>query len=184
MTFLGENSETSTRVRFAGPADARAIGRLYVRAYTPNKTGTASDHYPFPQIMEEDRVSDLIMSGTVIWVVAEKQDGTIVGSAAAVRNIGARPDRIAEIFGVVVDQGCRRGGVGSTLLQKLKGDLERSSEFILCEARTAEAGGWKAARNAGFQPGWLRTICPFNASRFRVNGAHRVLELERDDTPS
>jgi len=139
-------------VRFAKPADAKAISQLYVRTYTPTGGGAAHEHYPFPQIMEEDKVIDLITGGTVIWVVAEVPDGTIVGSAAAVRNIGGQQDRIAEIFGVAVEQTCRRRGVGSTLLQKLQTELTGIAEFVLCEARTDEAGGWKAARNAGLQP--------------------------------
>ena len=38
------------------------------------------------------------------------------------------------------------------MLQKLQAELARIAEFTLCEARTAEAGGWKAARNAGLRP--------------------------------
>jgi GNAT superfamily N-acetyltransferase len=112
----------------------------------------AREHYPFPQIMEEETVIELITGGTVVWVVAEARDGTIAGSAAAIRNIGGQQDRIAEIFGVAVEQNCRRQGVGSALLRKLRTELASISEFVLCEARTAEAGGWKAARNAGFRP--------------------------------
>lgn len=139
-------------MRFAEPVDAKAISDLYVRTYTPREGGAAHDHYPFPQIMEEDAIIDLIASGKVLWVVAEAPDGHIIGSAAAVRNIGGPQDQIAEVFGVVVDQSCQRQGVGSCLLQRLRNELAAIAQFILCEARTAEAGGWKAARNAGFRP--------------------------------
>ncbi len=139
-------------VRFAKPADAQTISQLYVRTYTPAGGGTAQQHYPFPQIMERDKVVELILSGTVVWVVAEARDGAVIGSAAAVRNIGAPNDRIAEIFGVAVEQTWQRQGVGSALLKQLQIDLANIADFVLCEARTAEAGGWKAARNAGLQP--------------------------------
>jgi N-acetylglutamate synthase-like GNAT family acetyltransferase len=145
-------SERPIHVRLAEPKDAGAISELYVRTYTPREGGVAREHYPFPQIMEEEEVIKLMTGGTVLWIVAEAADDTIAGSAAAVRNIGGQQDRIAEIFGVAVEQTCRRRGVGSTLLQKLRSELSGVAEFILCEARTAEAGGWKAARNAGFQP--------------------------------
>jgi ribosomal protein S18 acetylase RimI-like enzyme len=145
-------AEPPVHVRFAKAEDAEAICQLYIRTYTPRGGGTAREHYPFPQLMEEEKVIELITGGTVAWVVAEAPDGAIAGSAAAVRNIGGQQDRIAEIFGVAVDQNYRRQGVGSTLLKELQTELTNIAEFILCEARTAEAGGWKAARNAGFRP--------------------------------
>ncbi len=94
----------------------------------------------------------MIRGGEVVWVVAEAPDGAVIGSAAAVRNIGAESDRIAEVFGVVVDTDRRYRGLGSALLRRLVEELADSAEFILCEARTVEAGGWKVARNAGFLP--------------------------------
>src|SRR5262249_54517240 len=41
---------------------------------------------------------------------------------------------------------------GSALVGGLVDELAGSSNFILCEARTDDAGGWKVARNAGFIP--------------------------------
>jgi hypothetical protein len=145
---------TSARhtVRRATPADAQAISALYVRVYTPAKGGDARDYYPFPQIMSPDGVAAMIAGGKVVWLVGEAPDGTLVGSAAAMRNIGDAPDQIAEVFGVVVDAAHRYGGLGSALVGGLVDELAGSSNFILCEARTDDAGGWKVARNAGFVP--------------------------------
>jgi ribosomal protein S18 acetylase RimI-like enzyme len=142
-------------VRRATPADAQAISALYVRVYTPAKGGDARDYYPFPQIMSPDGpdgVAAIIAGGKVVWLVGEAPSGTLVGSAAAMRNIGDAPDQIAEVFGVVVDAGHRHGGLGSALVGGLVDELANSSNFILCEARTDDAGGWKVARNAGFVP--------------------------------
>jgi len=138
-------------VRRATPADAQAISALYVRAYTPANGGDARDYYPFPQIMSPDGVAAMIAGGKVVWLVGEAPGGTLVGSAAAMRNIGDAPDQIAEVFGVVVDATHRHGGLGSALVGGLVDELA-GSKFILCEARTDDAGGWKVARNAGFVP--------------------------------
>src|SRR5262245_40519062 len=139
-------------VRRATPADAQAISALYVRIYTPAKGGDARDYYPFPQIMSPDSVAAMIAGGKVLWLVGEAPGGTLVGSAAAMRNIGDAPDQVSEVFGVVVDAAHRHGGLGSALVGGLVDELAGSSKFILCEARTDDAGGWKVARNAGFVP--------------------------------
>src|SRR5262247_1536665 len=139
------------QVRFAQRVDAGAISQLYLRTYTPSDGSPARDHYPFPQLMDEEKVAALIEGGTVVWVVAELK-GVLIGSAAALRNMGGPRDRVAEIFGVAVDKTYRRKGVASVLLQALRTGLVDVADFILCEARTAEAGAWKAAQNAGLQP--------------------------------
>jgi hypothetical protein len=102
--------------------------------------------------MSLDGVAAMIAGGQVVWLVGEAPGGTLVGSAAAMRNIGDEPDQIAEVFGVVVDAAHRRGGLGSALVGGLVDELAGSSKFILCEARTDDPGGWKVARNAGFLP--------------------------------
>lgn len=139
-------------VRRATPADAQAISALYVRIYTPAGGGNARHYYPFPQIMSPDAVAAMIAGGKVLWLVGETPSGAIVGSAAAVRNIGNVLDQIAEVFGVAVDPAHRNGGLGSALVGGLVDELAGAAEFILCEARTDDAGGWKVARNVGFLP--------------------------------
>ena len=153
---------------------------MYVRIYTPAKGGDARDYYPFPQIMSPDGVAALIAGGDVVWLVGEAPDGTLVGSAAAMRNIGDASDQISEVFGVVVDAAHRHGGLGSALVGGLVDELAGSSKFILCEARTDDAGGWKVARNAGFVPvgyGHTPTPCRWGSSRWclpAAGGEHRV----------
>ena len=136
-------NESTCTLRLAGPEDAVAISQLYVQSYTPQGGGDARDYYPFPQIMDPDSVAGLIGSGEVAWVVSQAAGGAIIGSAAAVRNIGDVSDRIAEVFGIVVDLERRYRGTGSALLRRIVEELSHSADFILCEARVAEAGGWK-----------------------------------------
>jgi ribosomal protein S18 acetylase RimI-like enzyme len=139
-------------IRAALPADAPSISELYVRTYTPNDAGHARDYYPFPQIMDPYCVIQLLKSNKITWLIAVVPGGQIIGSAAAVQNIGGENDRIAEVFGVAVAQNLRLHGVGSALLRTLVDRLRKAAEYVFCEARTAEPGGWKVARNAGFLP--------------------------------
>jgi ribosomal protein S18 acetylase RimI-like enzyme len=139
-------------VRRAAPVDASAISELYKRIYTPVGGGDAHDNYPFPQIMNPDCVAAMMAAGDVVWLMGEAPNGVVVGAAAAVRNIGDTRDRISEVFGVVVDVEYQCGGLGSALVNALVDELSNTAEFILCEARTHEPGGWKVARNAGFRP--------------------------------
>jgi ribosomal protein S18 acetylase RimI-like enzyme len=140
------------KVRRAIPADAPAISELYRRIYTPVGGGDARDCYPFPQIMDPDCVAAMVAAGDVVWFLGEDAGGVLVGAAAAMRNIADTHDQISEVFGVVVDAGYRFSGLGSALVNALVDELSSTAEFILCEARTYEPGGWRVARNAGFRP--------------------------------
>ena len=146
-----QTSQAPFTIRSAQSADAPLISELYVRVYTPTGPGQAQDCYPFPQIMAPDGVIRLLNSNNVVWLVAVA-DGQIIGSAAAVQNIGGGKDRIADVFGVAVASDLRLRGVGSALLRTLVDRLREVAEYVFCEARTAEPGGWKVARNAGFIP--------------------------------
>jgi ribosomal protein S18 acetylase RimI-like enzyme len=139
-------------VRRATAEDAQAISTLYARIYAPAGSGDARDYYPFPQIMSPEGVASMIGGGDVMWLVGQAPGGALAGSAAAKRNIGDAGDQIAEVFGVAVDPAHRHGGLGTALVGGLVDELADASEFILCEARTDDAGGWKVARNAGFVP--------------------------------
>jgi len=142
---------TEIHVRQADPADAARISVLYEEAYKSPDGGKASDNYPFPQILEPRWVAQAISDGWVHWVVAER-DGQIIGSAAAVRNIGSAEDRVAEVFGVVVREDARGAGCARRLLANLYEGLGDGPQFVLCESRTALTAGWKVARGGKFYP--------------------------------
>jgi GNAT superfamily N-acetyltransferase len=145
-----EEVSRAVSVRSAQPSDAYGIRDLYVRTYTPETGGDARDFYPFPQIMDPEKLKSLVIDGGIEWVVVEAPGGQIVASAAAVKNIGSNEDQIAEVFGIAVDKRARSHGAATAMLRRLVERLTPAAKFILCEARTAEAGGWKVARNAGF----------------------------------
>lgn len=150
-SFARDNPTRPLSIRRAVVEDAQDITLLYVQAYTPSGGGDPRLHYPFPQIFHAEWVADAVVRDSIAWCVAEDA-GRVVASAAALRNIGGPLDQIAEVFGIVVSDSFRRRGVGTQLLRFLCNELAPTARFILCEARTAEPGGWKSARNCGFMP--------------------------------
>jgi GNAT superfamily N-acetyltransferase len=137
--------------RAARPVDAPAVSALYDAEYRPPGGGDARDNYPFPQFLEPDWVASAVGRDEICWIVAEL-DGRVVGSAGAMRNIGTPADRVAEVFGIVVDHEVRGRKIGCGLLHYLYETLADQVEVTLCEARTGDARGWKVARSAGFHP--------------------------------
>jgi GNAT superfamily N-acetyltransferase len=137
--------------RAARPGDASRISSLYHEEYRPEGGGDARDHYPFPQFLEPDWVATAVRREEICWIVAELL-GRVVGSAGAMRNIGSALDRVAEVFGIVVDRGVRGRGIGNGLVDYLYEALGDEVDVTLCEARTGDARGWKVARHSGFDP--------------------------------
>jgi L-amino acid N-acyltransferase YncA len=138
-------------IRPATPGDARLITQLYEEAYRPTDGGSAREHYPFPQILDVDRVAHAVKHQGVYWVVAA-ESGRVLGSAAALKNIGTAKDRVAEVFGIVVAADARKQGIGGSMLRYLRKALEDQASFILCESRTAVSAGWKVPKANGFLP--------------------------------
>lgn len=132
-------------------ADAVSVCALYDEEYRPAGGGDPREHYPFPQLLEIDWVAGAACNPSLCWVVAEVA-GRVVGSAAAVRNIGSPEDRVAEVFGIVVCRDARGLGIGAGLLGYLDAALGNHAAVVLCEVRTADERGWKVARRCGFEP--------------------------------
>ncbi len=144
-------SECGLSFRSVRPDDAPQICALYEAEYRPPEGGDARDHYPFPQFMEPAWVASAVERDDICWIVAE-QAGLVAGSAGAMRNIGSPADRVAEVFGIVVDHQVRGRKIGSGLLDNICQALGDEVDVILCEARTGDAHAWKVARHAGFHP--------------------------------
>jgi GNAT superfamily N-acetyltransferase len=139
------------KLRYASPGDANDISHLYKQAYAPPGGGLAHEHYPYPQLLMPDHlVRTYLNHPNICWIVAD-WGGELVGSAAAQRNIGTIDDRVSEVFGIVVSEDHRGKGYGTKLLAHLCEELRDQTEFILCEARTAEYG-WRIAEKVGFHP--------------------------------
>ena len=144
-------SRAAVQIRPATPADASLIAGLYRDAYTPPSGGNAREHYPFPQFLNKDWVSEAVARANVCWMVAQV-DERIVGSAGALRNIGSDADRVAEVYGIVVAPQFRGQRIGRGLLDELCRELADHPQFVLCESRTAVPAGWRVARTCGFRP--------------------------------
>lgn len=145
----------ATVMRTASPADSPSICRLYAEAYRPPEGGDPRTCYPFPQFLDPDCVARLVTSEAIRWFVAEAA-GRIIGTVGAVVNIGTAADRVAECFGLVVDQQFRFHCIGSELFSLLCRSLAEAGEgdFMMAEARTAppEDGRW----SDGVPPGYRR----------------------------
>jgi len=140
-------------IRRALPADAEGISRLYTIAYRPDNGGDPRACYPFPQVLDPAAVARIVTNGQIRWFVAEVGND-IVGSVGAVVNVGADEDRIAECFGLVVDEQWRLQDIGSDLFAHLCRSLTKEGEalFLIAETRTAHPGGWKVVSRFGFAP--------------------------------
>ena len=133
------------------PGDADDLSALYDEAYRPADGGDPRDHYPFPQLLEPDWVARGVLLPSICWIVAEL-GGAVVGSAAAVRNVGDHDDQVAEVFGIVVRRDAQGLGIGAQLLTHLDDALGDDVAVVLCESRTGDIRGWKIARRCGFEP--------------------------------
>jgi len=133
------------------PADATTVCSQYDEEYRPAGGGDPRDYYPYPQLLDPGWVSRAALEPALCWMVAEL-GGVVVGSAAAVRNIGTGDDRVAEVFGIVVRRAARGHRIGAGLLARLDAALGDDVAVVLCEARTGDERGWKVARSCGFMP--------------------------------
>ncbi len=140
-------------LRTARPDDAQAISRLYHDAYMPADGSDPRKCYPFPQFLEPEWLESILKGDTICWLVAEIED-KIVGTMGAVVNIGNQEDKVAECFGFVVDKNWRFQSLGTELFRCLYHFLSTTgnAEFIIVEARTAHAGGWKIVKHCDFIP--------------------------------
>src|SRR5262249_2415086 len=70
---------------------------------------------------------------------------TIIGTCGAVVNIGAQDDRVAECFGLVIDEKWRFQYVGKQLFKRLCDSLivAENAAFIIAETRTSHSGDSK-----------------------------------------
>jgi hypothetical protein len=103
-------------------------------------------------------VEAIVKDDTIRWFVAELEH-KIIGTCGAVVNIGSEDDRVAECFGLVIDETWRLQHFGTELFKRLHDSLIATEEsvFIIAETRTSHPGGWKIVRHCnliplGFEP--------------------------------
>ena len=157
MSATSLSSAATIHCRLARPEDAGCVAHLYRAAYTARDAG-AEDRYPFPQFLDRGWLHEAFAQPELCWGVAEA-DGQVIASAGAVKNIGSPQDRVAELFGIVVDEPFRGlgrqrpgQGVGTRLARFICAALPAETSFVICESRTALIAAWRVARNAGFAP--------------------------------
>lgn len=140
-------------LRLARPEDAPAISSLYYEAYKPANGGDPRQCYPFPQFLEPDWVESIVRNDTIRWFVAELEH-KIIGTCGAVVNIGTQDDRVAECFGLVINENWRLQHFGTELFKRLYDSFTATEEavFIIAETRTSHPGGWKVVRHCNFIP--------------------------------
>jgi RimJ/RimL family protein N-acetyltransferase len=146
---IGASSGIITRP--AHPGDARWASRFYVDAYTPVDGSSARDHYPFVQLLEAASLRREIVRPDLCWVVAE-MEGRVVGMVGATRSAPGSQHRVAEFFGLVVDEKMRGAGVATAMIRYACGMLDETTDVMFAETRTATAGAWRAFRKCGFLP--------------------------------
>jgi RimJ/RimL family protein N-acetyltransferase len=142
---------TPVTIRAGRPQDADQISDLYRQAYSASNSDDAQEHYPFPQFLDPRRLRQLANGETMDWVVAEGEK-KIVGTIGAIRNIGRADDRVAEYFGLVVNETWRGKGIAGSLFGAVYEKLTDKARFMIAETRTADAGGWRTAKKYGFVP--------------------------------
>lgn len=134
----------------ARPGDATAISNCYVDAYALAGNRNPAEAYPFAQFMDPAWVQDAVLRDTECWIVAEAE-GEVIGSVGAVRNIGSPDDRIAELFGLVIQKKWQGKGVANDLFKAVIDSLDDAC-FVISETRTATKQGWRVVKRRGFVP--------------------------------
>lgn len=162
------DSSQVPRIRHANPRDAGAIAGLYCQVYPA--AVRPGDGYPFPQFMDSDWIARALCTEELHWLVAEA-GGELIACLGAAPDIGMddTDDRVAELTGLIVAEAWRRRGVARTLMQSMCEYLDPRAFFVLAETRTANPGGWKVVKRAGFIP------IGFEPAAHKVLGKHEAM---------
>jgi hypothetical protein len=139
------------RFRTALPTDAVRISRFYAECYASSDGRTASDNYPFPQVLHPDWVEAMLTTRMIRWVLAEAGART-VGAAGLLKGLGRRADGIVECFGLVVDPSYRGYGLGTGVLDLLNELVRGEATVALGQMRTVDPAAAQVVERAGFIP--------------------------------
>lgn len=109
------------------------------------------DDFPFQEFYDARWVKKGVYDDNIVWIVADDDDGVVVGTAAVMLNAGHPHDLIGEFGRLVVDPNCRARGTGTTLVQEQVERVKSSIEWGFAECRSIHKGAQKIYEREGFR---------------------------------
>jgi GNAT superfamily N-acetyltransferase len=131
------------KVRDIAESDVERVIAIYRAVY--------GDDFPFREFYDARWVKKGVFDDNVAWVVAEDDEGAVVGSAAVMLNAGDADDLIGEFGRLVVDPACRSRGIGTNLLKARVERVQGYTEWGFAECRSMHAGAQKICEQMGFR---------------------------------
>ncbi|MBD3292061.1 MAG: GNAT family N-acetyltransferase, partial [Armatimonadia bacterium] len=130
------------RVREIDESDVGRVIEIFRAVY--------SDDFPFQQFYDARWVKKGVFSDDIIWLVAEDESGTVVGSASVLLGSGDADDLIGEFGRLVVDPDAQTRGAGTALTEGLVEHARPWIEWGFAECRTVHPGAQKILSRLGF----------------------------------
>ncbi len=130
-------------VRDIEEPDVARVTEIYRAVY--------GDDFPFQEFYDPHWVKRGVFNDDIAWLVAEDDDGVVMGSAAVMLDAGDADDLIGEFGRLVVHPECRSRGVGTALV---RGQVDRAGgrvEWGFAECRTVHPGAQKICEREGFR---------------------------------
>ncbi|MEW6570397.1 MAG: GNAT family N-acetyltransferase [Nitrospirota bacterium] len=151
------------RVRRIEEADVERVIDIYRSIY--------DEDFPFQEFYNARWVKKGVFDDNIIWLVAEDDRNTVVGTTAVMLNAGDADDLIGEFGRLVVAPECRSQGVGTELIRVLTDRVEDNIEWGFAECRSIHAGSQKIFEKMGF-----RTI-GFEPLVYKLGGGRESMVL-------
>jgi CRP-like cAMP-binding protein/GNAT superfamily N-acetyltransferase len=164
-------------IREARDSDAAGIRDLFLAAY--------GDEYTYPDVYDEQRLKKLIFGEDVLLLVAEHEDGRLLGTASVILEIGAYTDLVGELGRLVVHPEVRGTGVGKLLMEARLSRVADRLHVGFVESRVVHPWSQRIAHQYGFAPvGFLPMKLHFGdrreGSAILVKYFGQALELRRN----
>ena len=156
------------RIRNIQEEDVQGVIDLYRAVY--------GDDFPFREFYDAGWVKRGVFSSEIIWIVAEREDRRLLGSAAVLLNAADRDDLVGEFGRLVVHPDARSLDLGTRLVQAQIDYSQSFIEYAFAECRTAHVGAQKICTRLGFGvTGFEPHAYQFGPSRESVVYVSRLL---------
>ncbi len=143
--FFGGRRQTvgsEVRIRAIQEEDVQDIIGLYRAVY--------GDDFPFKEFYDAVWVKRGVFSPEIIWIVGQREDGRLLGSAAVLLNSADRSDLVGEFGRLVVHPDARGLDLGTRLVEAQIEHSQNLIEYGFAECRTAHVGAQKIVTRLGF----------------------------------